>query len=601
MILIVFGVTLSATMTGADEPATLKKCRAQEDRLDKEVKDKEKDLATLKEKIKKLGEKIARYQRVNNKWGNPVDKVRKEIRELKNKLAKEKRKGGGLVGTGQNTRMDRFVTSQDSRDERIAAKKKEIEEKENEEKDLIRKAEKAIEKELGELLNFREWRIDLTALMEKQAEDKDIKRNKEVTLARIKDDLARKRKECQVLAQSIQKPDTGQTGSGKEVVTFIGGIQIPTPKSGMDLPIEDEVEPNLEDTWEYFPLMQIFPKDPGTKAYYEALKEDFKLFLPGVKVPSDPSLFSRSGAEFATLFENSKKAGWKNTPIRPYHGAYLVFVDCSRHYRFRLHVVRPGTRSTYGGIHVFGLKPGRHPVRVIIATEDGQRFEANFALVVTHKPEKRTALEMGPDGIVREKPNAITVDLNYLKKTFRKLWGDHLQDRAQAQAQKNRDVLRATLEGDVHLVYNYVQDMKNQPGCTVDDVDPLLGKGGDAVTLLFTQFGTDPNDHVPWEEMLRFAKLCKRVGSRKAYDVLAALVRQAANSASKTRQDTLGYAYELLGEIAFMQGRFHEALPHLNTGLEYHKQANPNYPVEKGRAELPSIDQLKFMLSKLTG
>ncbi len=101
--------------------------------------------------------------------------------------------------------------------------------------------------------------------------------------------------------------------------------------------------------------------------------------------------------------------------------------------------------------------------------------------------------------------------------------------------------------------------------------------------------------------MLRFGKLCKRVGSRKAYDVLAALVRHAANSASKTRQDTIGYAYELLGEIALMQGRFHEALPHLNTGLEYHKRANPNYLVEKKRADLPSLDQLKFMLSKLTG
>jgi len=603
MILIVFGMTLSATITGADEPGALKECRAEVDRLEKKVKSIEKDLSTLEEKIKKQKEKIARSQTIENKWGKPIDKIRNEIRELKKELDDRIRKAGGRIGTSQHTKLDKFTQTLMGKDKRATALQKEIAEKTRQEKELIRKAEKAIEKKFGVLQDFGDWRIELAALKKTQTQphDKRAIQTMKAELASKMAELEGKRKECKALAQSIQKPDTGQTVSGKEVVTFIGGIQIPTPKSGMDLPIEDEVEPNLEDTWEYFPLMQILSKDQRTRAYYKALKEDFKMFLPGVKVPSDPSLFSRSGAKFATLFEDSKNAGWKNTPIRPYNGAYLVFVDCARHNRFRLHVVRPKARSTYGGVHLFGLQPGRHPVRVIIATEDGQRFEAHFALVVKHEPEKRTSLEMGSDGIVREKPNAIVVDLNYLKKTFGKLWRDHMRDRAQAQAKGNRDVLRATLESDVHLVYNYVEDMKNQPGCTDDHVDPLLAKGGNAVTLLFTQFGADTNDHVPWKEMLRFAKLCKRVGSRKAYDALAALVRHAANSASKTRLDTLGYSYELLGEIALMQRRFKEALAHLNTGLEYHKRANPNYLVEKGRADLPSLDQLKFMLSKLTG
>ncbi len=121
------------------------------------------------------------------------------------------------------------------------------------------------------------------------------------------------------------------------------------------------------------------------------------------------------------------------------------------------------------------------------------------------------------------------------------------------------------------------------------------------MTLLITQFGADINDHGPWQEMLAFAKLCKSVASRTAYDVLAAVVQHASNIAPKTRQDTLGYAYELLGEIALMQGRFEKALAHLNTGLEYHKRANPNYLTDKGRAELPSLDQLKRMLEKMTG
>jgi len=464
--------------SGVGEPAALKECRSQVDRLDKEITGIEKDLAALKERINKRGKKIVKYQHVNNTWGKPIDNIRKEIRVLKKELDDRIRKAGGRIGTGQDTKLDKIAQTLMGTDKRAMALQEKIAKKTREEKDLIRKAEKAIEKEFNQLLDFDDWRIDLTALTEKQARDKDSKRNKEVKLASKKDDLVRKRKECQALAKSIQKPDTGQTVSDKEVVTFIGGIQIPTPKSGMDLPIEDEVEPNLEDTWEYFPLMQILSKNQRTRTYYKALKEDFKMFLPGVKVPSDPSLFSRSGAEFATLFEDSKNAGWKNTPIRPYHGAYLVFVDCARHYRFRLHVVRPKVRSTYGGIHLFGLQTGRHPVRVIIATEDGQRFEANFALVVKHVPEKRSSLEMGSDGIIREKPNAIVVDLNYLKKIFRKLWEDHLRDRSQAQAKGNRDVLRATLESDVHLVYHYVEDMKNQPGCTVDDVDPLLVKGG---------------------------------------------------------------------------------------------------------------------------
>ena len=53
MILIMFGVTLSAIVTGADEPGALKECRAEVDRLDKKVKGIEKDLTTLEERIKK--------------------------------------------------------------------------------------------------------------------------------------------------------------------------------------------------------------------------------------------------------------------------------------------------------------------------------------------------------------------------------------------------------------------------------------------------------------------------------------------------------------------------------------------------------------------
>ena len=606
MILIMFGVTLSAIVTGADEPGALKECRAEVDRLDKKVKGIEKDLTTLEERIKKRGEKIAKWQRVNNEYVKPIDKIRNEIRELKKELDDRITKAGGRIGTGQYTKLDKFTQTLMGKDKRATALQEKIAKKTRKEKELIRKAEKTIEKELGELLKLKEWRIDLTYLTEKQAEDKNSKRNKEVTLASKKDDLVRKRKECQALAQNTTGKNTGQTLSGSGVVTFIGGIQIPTPKSGMDLPIEDESGPNFEDSLGYIPLLQISYNDPRTKAYYDALKKDFKAVFgtkKGEKVPSDASLFSRSGTEYANLLENSRNAGWKNTPIRPYHGTYLVFVDCARHYRFRLHVVRPNARSTYGGVHIFGLKPGRHPVRMIIATEDGQRFEAHFALIVKHEPEKRTFtnFEMGPDGKMIDKGKTIIVDLNYLKKTFRESWGNHMETRAEAQKKGEKDLLRATLEMGAQIAYSHVEKMKNQPGCKTDDVDPLLAKGGGAVTLLITQFGADINDHGPWQEMLRFAKLCKGVGSRTAYDVLADVVQHASNIAPKTRLDTLGYAYELLGEIALMQGRFHEALAHLNTGLKYHKRVNPNYLTEKGRAELPSLDQLKSMLSKLTG
>jgi len=606
MILIVFGMTLSATITGADEPGALKECRAEVDRLEKKVKSIQKDLSTLEEKIKKQKEKIAKWKRVDNKWVKPIDKIRNEIRKLKKELDDRITKAGGRTGTGQDTKLDKFTQTLMGKDKRATALQEKIAKKTREEKELIRKAEKAIEKELGELLKLKEWRIDLTYLAEKQAEDKDSKRDKEVTLASKKDDLVRKRKECQVMAQSIQEPDTGQTVSGKEVVTFIGGIQIPTPKSGMDLPVEDESGPNFEDSLGYIPLLQISYNDPRTKAYYDALKTDFKAVFgtkKGEKMPPTTSLFSKSGAEYSALFVDSKQSGWKNTPIRPYYGTYLVFIECAKHIQFRFHVVQPNARSTYGGVHIFGLKPGRHPVRMVIATDDGQRLETHFALIVKHKPEKRTSVnfEMGPDGKMINKGKTIVVDLNYLKKTFRESWGNHMDTRAEAQKKGEKDLLRATLEMGAQIAYSHVEKMKNQPGCKTADVDPLLAKGGGAVTLLITQFGADMNDNAPWQEMLRFAKLCKGVASRTAYDVLSAVMQHASNIAPKTRLDTLGYAYELLGEIALMQRRFKKALVHLNTGLEYHKRANPNYLTDKGRAELPSLDQLKRMLSKLTG
>jgi ABC-type lipoprotein export system ATPase subunit len=236
--------------------------------------------------------------------------------------------------------------------------------------------------------------------------------------------------------------------------------------------------------------------------------------------------------------------------VRPYYGTYLVFIECAKQIQFRFHVVQPSARSTYGGVHIFGLQPGRHPVRMIIATDDGQRFETHFALIVKHEPEKRkfTDFEMGPDGKMIDTGKTIVVDLSYLKKAFRDSWGNHMEARAEAQKKGDKISLRVTLEFGSQIVYSHVEKMKNQPGCKTADVDPLLAKGGGAVTLLITQFGTDTNDIAPWQEMLRFAKLCKGVGSRTAYDVLAALVQHASNIAPKARQDTLGYAYELLGE-----------------------------------------------------
>jgi len=607
LILMVFGVSLWATLTMADEPVALKNCRTEVDILEKKVKGIQKDLSTLEEKIKKQKERIARSQSVDNTWGKPIDATRNEIRELKKKLIDRYRKAGGHVGTGQDTNLDKFAHFFMGGDKQAKALQKELEEKISKEKELIRKAEKAIEKEFDVLQDFVDWRIELTALKTKtQPEDKNARQTLKTDLAKQMADLARKRKECQALAQNTPGTDTGQPPSGNGVVTFIGGMQIPTPKSGMDLPIEDESGPNFEDSLAYLPLLQISYNDPRTKAYYDALKTDFKAVFgtkKGEKMPPTASLFSKSGAEYSALFVDSQQAGWKNTPIRPYYGTYLVSIECAKHIQYRFHVVKPNARSTYGGVHIFGLKPGRHPVRMVVATDDGQRFESHFALIVNHEPEKTTFtnFEMGPDGKMIDTGKTIVIDLNYLKKTFTESWGNHMQYRAEAQKKGDKNSLRATLEMGSQLVYSHVEKMKNQPGCKTLDVDPLLAKGGGAVTLLITQFGTDINDNVPWQEMLRFAKLCKGVTSRTAYDVLAAVVQHASNIASKPHQDTLGYAYELLGEIALMQGRFKEALAHLNIGLENHKRVNPNYLVEKKRADLPSLDQLKFMLSKLTG
>jgi hypothetical protein len=608
MILMVFGVMLWAALTMADEPVALKNCRAEVDRLEKKVKSKEKDLSAIEEKIKKQEEKITKSHPIENKWGKLIDATRDEIRELKKKLEDRHRKSGGQVGTGRNTRIDRYAQKYlDGNDTVATALQKEIAEKLRQEKELLRKAEKEVEEKLGVLQDFVDWRIELAVLKtQTQPDDKKARQTLKAGLSKQMAELARKRKECQALAQNTPGTDTGQPPSGNGVVTFIGGMQIPTPKSGMDLPIEDESGPNFEDSLAYLPLLQISYNDPRTKAYYDALKTDFKAVFgtkKDEKMPPTESLFSKSGAEYSALFVDSKQAGWKNTPIRPYYGTYLVFIECAKQIQFRFHVVQPNARSTYGGVHIFGLQPGRHPVRMVIATDDGQRFETHFALIVKHEPEKRkfTNFEMGPDGKMVDTGKTIVVDLNYLKKTFRESWGNHMQYRAEAQKKGDKNLLRATLEMGGQLVYSHVEKMKNQPGCKTADVDPLLAKGGGAVTLLISQFGADINDHGPWQEMLRFAKLCKGVGSRTAYDVLAAVVQHASNIAPKARQDTLGYAYELLGEIALMQGRFEKALAHLNTGLEYHKRVNPNYLTDKGRAELPSLDQLKYMLGKMTG
>ena len=608
MVMIVFGVVFSATLTKADESIVLKECLAVMDRLKKDIKDIETNLIPLEKKIRQQSEKIKKYQNFYDKYGKPIDAVNKEIRELKKKLTDRLRKGGGAIGTGRHTNLDKISQTLMGGDAKATALQKEIKEKESKTKDLIRKAEKAMEKEFPKetLLSLDDFRTELTALAEKQREDETVKQFWSRRLKSKKAYLASKSKECQSLSQSIAGTNTGQPPSGNGVVTFIGGMQIPTPKSGMDLLIEDESGPNFEDSLAYLPLLQISYNDPRTKAYYDALKTDFKMVFgakKGEKMPPTASLFSKSGAEYSALFVDSKQAGWKNTPIRPYYGTYLVFVECAKQIQYRFHVVQPNVRSTYGGVHIFGLQPGRHPVRMIIATDDGQRFETQFALIVKHEPEKKkfTNLEMGPDGKMIDTGKTIVVDLNYLKKTFRESWENHMQYRAEAQKKGDKNSLRATLELGSQTVYSHVEKMKNQPGCKTADVDPLLAKGGGAVTLFISQFGTDINDNAPWQEMLRFAKLCKGVGSRTAYDVLAAVVQHASNIVSKPHQDTLGYAYELLGEIALMQGRFKEALVHLNTGLDYHKRVNPNYLTDKGRAELPSLDQLKRILDKMTG
>jgi hypothetical protein len=261
----------------------------------------------------------------------------------------------------------------------------------------------------------------------------------------------------------------------------------------MDVPLVEEIEPVWPNYWEYFPLMQINPKDTRTKVYYDSLQKNFRDAIFGDEqtgdIPSTMSLFEKSAEELGKLLklsEETKPTGWVGTPIQYYQGPYLVRVVCAGQTRYRFLYVSSDVKISRGGIHLFGLAKGRHPVKVTIAAGNGEVYESQFEVFVLYEEQKRRKTELGKDGVVREGPEFV-VNVAYLKKEFNELWAIHLRDRAQTQGipLKRRRALRA----DVNFVYHSINEMKKKPGCAAADIAPLLAKGAEAASLLLSEFG----------------------------------------------------------------------------------------------------------------
>jgi len=605
--LLVYAAAVAAVSTASDEPAVLKECRDAVKRLEGDVQKIEKDLRPLEQNIKTRRTRINELTVLYGRLGTPIDQVKERLRILEKELEEEARRSGGLVKTG--TGLNKVVAILDGGNKTIKELQRKIKDAQKELKEKTRTAEQgrnAVQGLPSEFLEISDLSTELTSLKKRQHQDEGTQRRWSQRLASKRDDLMRKRKECENLEKRLknnrQEIDPGRP-TGQGIVTYIGPLQIPTPKSGMDLPIEDEIEPKWPNTWEYLPLMQIDPTDARTKAYYDALRTDFGDAILGEEksgnVPPVESLFKESGAEYAKLMDASEKAGWKGTPIRFFEGSYIVRVICAGQTRYRGHVIRPDARSTRGGFHFFGLQPGRHPVKVTIATADGQRFEAQFAVIVKYTPHMmaRTVEVKGKDGKTEEKQVPFEANLAFYKSDFESFWSLHMRDRSQTQGKPA--LRREILSSGVGQIGNYVDWFKSKPGCTASDISPLLVKGAGALALLLSEFGSGEDAYKAFSELLRFARICHEIGSPAAHDVLSAAVQQAAGVASSALQNAVGTTYDVLGDVAFMQGRFQEAVKHYETGLKYHQRAKPDYSSRKEQNEWPDLEELKRMQALL--
>lgn len=603
IIVLLTAAALTASLIAFDDPKILKECKDSLVQIEKDIQGIEKELDPLIKEIGTRGACINALTAVYDRIGKPIDRAEERLKKIVKDLANEMRRSGGLVGTGTllNRLVKKYADGVSTRAIELDRQKKETE---KEIENLTRQAEREIERALQHMkdppLDIEMLRSELKAKKINQMSDEKKQNKLNTRLASRKDDLVRKSKECIELERRFQQLGGGGTGSPSGVVTFIGGIQIPTPKSGMDIPLVKEIEPVWPNYWEYFPLMQISPSDTRTKPYYDRIRKDFGDAIFGDEksgnMPSIDSLFEKSATEFGKLLQISEDADWKGTPIQHYQGPYLVRVICASQTRYRFHYVSPDVKSTHGGIHLFGLAAGRHPVKVTIAGGNGQLYESRFEVFVHFEPEKPSQIEIIKDGKVTGRKTIIP-NLAYLKKQFEEMWELHL--RGDSQTQGKNSLRRYFFKSGVNRVHSDSDFMKKKPGCTAADIVPLLVKGAGAASLFLSEFGSDQTTNDPWSSLLTMARICKEAGTKEAYDVLAPLAQQAAGSAPTNRLNAVAITYTRLGDLALMHGNFEKAVNHLKTALDYRKRANTNFDLDKEKAGVPRVDQLKAMLALL--
>jgi peptidoglycan hydrolase CwlO-like protein len=593
---VITALIFSISLSGDDRSPELKECQTIVSQIEKTIKDINNKLNTLNKKIETQRARITELSQNYDKWGKPVDKLRAELKDLEIDLEKEKKRSGGLVTSG--TSLNKLVGFLNGTNPKVTNLKKKIKSKQEDIKKKKREAEQKLPKDYLELVDLR---AALKKLNIDQEKLENNQKNLNWRLADKNDDLRRKRKECAALEERLLQTGGGKTGSSEGTVIFIGSVQIPTPKSGMDIPLLlIDIPPDWPNTLEFYPLLQISPSDPRTKAYYTNLRRDFGDAIKDDKAgpsPSIDSLFEGSSKEYGKLLDVSEKAGWKGSPITHYQGPYLVRVACAGLTRYRYHFVGPDVQSSYGGIHFFGLQARKHKVKVRIAAGSGERYEAQFEVVVKYEKQmgRITNPEADKNHVYREgEGKTIEVDLAYLKKQFEKMWVLQLKTRAQTQG--GSSLRRDTLKRNFEYVHSSIGLMRDKPGCTAADIDPLLSKGAGAVSLLLSEFGSEQADYVPWMQLQKFALLCKHAGTSGAFGVLSPLAQQAASIAPPNRQSSVANTFVCLGDIALTLGEFDKAVENLNKALEFKKRADKYFDLDKEKAGVPGVDQLKALL-----
>jgi len=430
---------------------------------------------------------------------------------------------------------------------------------------------------------------------------------------------------------------------------FLLGWQLPTRTAAVDVPLPDETR---HSRWYggNVRIVRVDPDDPHVQAYFDLLG-------PPAGGGPDAILgkFMKVAEAFGGLMDRSRRADFAAGPIRNVNGPCLLRVDCGGQVRYRFVNCVNGSVRALGGLLFLGLKPGAHKATLTLAAAGGQRMASTKVVNVKHTPKVIhvwTPTKIEPSGDAKadaKKPKGIympvTVTLAYARgraaavgQEQRERWSRIDKPRKTKQpTSRPKDgksgneaygvpTGREGLIGDAYFPstpetiemakYSIRQDsikkfldvydlLKDLPGCTPADLDPLLKEMADVTVYLFGGRHWKREDCNPFKYIYVLSAGCHESGTEQAYSTLKSVAERVKTFPGMKPEKKGSYCsllYNSLANISINQRKWARAVEDLKMAWAIRAATQPDkYKADQPPKWWPTPKQLEALAKQLDG